>query len=153
MCSPIPWTAASIQGLCATSLCHPLWFLTIESLIACSPYTSQSWLWMSAGFVFLSFKKRITDRISHVAGFSIFLNILNTGRCVNVIRMSANWVRDFQKDQQTLHAWAPWWPQCCSSNICKRNLFCGYAWYVLSVEETCVKVSNIKHTTVYAWSA
>jgi hypothetical protein len=30
---------------------------------------------MSAGFMFLAFKKRITDSISHAAGFSIFLNI------------------------------------------------------------------------------
>jgi hypothetical protein len=33
---------------------------------------------MSASFMFLAFKKRITERISHVAGFSIFLNIANT---------------------------------------------------------------------------
>jgi hypothetical protein len=39
---------------------------TIES---CFPYTSQSWLWISAGFMFLAFKKRITDRITHAAGF------------------------------------------------------------------------------------
>jgi hypothetical protein len=32
---------------------------------------------MSTAFMFLAFKKRITDRISHVAGFLIFLNILN----------------------------------------------------------------------------
>jgi hypothetical protein len=51
--------------------------LTTESLMACSPYTSQSWR-MSAGFLFLAFKKRITGRISHVVGFSIFLNIVNT---------------------------------------------------------------------------
>jgi hypothetical protein len=51
---------------------------TIESLMACSPYTSQSWRRMSAGFMFLIFKKRITERISHAAGFSIFLNIVNT---------------------------------------------------------------------------
>ena len=34
--------------------------------------------WISAGFMFFAFKKRITDRISHVAGFSTFLNIINT---------------------------------------------------------------------------
>jgi hypothetical protein len=51
---------------------------TIESLMACSPYTSQSWRWMSASFMFLAFKKRITDCISHVVGFSIFLNIVIT---------------------------------------------------------------------------
>jgi hypothetical protein len=28
--------------------------------------------------MFLAFKKRITDRILHAAGFSIFLNIVNT---------------------------------------------------------------------------
>jgi hypothetical protein len=63
---------------------------TIESLMACSPNTSQSWR-MSAGLMFLAFKKRITDRILHVALFSIFLNVLkHTGRCVNVVRLSAN---------------------------------------------------------------
>jgi hypothetical protein len=39
---------------------------------------------MSAGFMFLAFKKRITERISQAAGYSIFLNIVNTGKCVNV---------------------------------------------------------------------
>jgi hypothetical protein len=52
--------------------------LTIESLMACSPYTSQSWWWMSAGAMFLASKKQIIDHISHAAGFSIFLNIVNT---------------------------------------------------------------------------
>jgi hypothetical protein len=33
---------------------------------------------MPAGFMFLAFKKRITDRIAHAAGFSIFLNIAST---------------------------------------------------------------------------
>jgi hypothetical protein len=33
---------------------------------------------MSASFMFPAFKKRITDHISSVVGFSIFLNILNT---------------------------------------------------------------------------
>jgi hypothetical protein len=49
--------------------------LTIELLMACSLYTSQSWRWISVGFMFLAFKKRITDRISHAAGFSIFLKL------------------------------------------------------------------------------
>jgi len=51
---------------------------TIELLMACSPYTSQSWRWISAGVMFSAFKKRITDRISRAAGFSVFLNIINT---------------------------------------------------------------------------
>jgi len=51
---------------------------TIELLMACSPYTSQSWRWISASFMFFTFKKRITDRVSHAAGFSIFLNIINS---------------------------------------------------------------------------
>ena len=50
---------------------------TIELLMACSPYTSQSWR-ISAGFIFFAFKKQITDRISRAVGFSIFLNIINT---------------------------------------------------------------------------
>jgi hypothetical protein len=44
-----------------------------------------------------------------------------------VLQLSANCVRAFQKDQQTLHACASKWPQSCSGNICKRNLICGYA--------------------------
>jgi hypothetical protein len=51
---------------------------TIESLMTRSPDNSESWRWMSAGFMFLAFKKRITECISHAAGFSIFLNIVNT---------------------------------------------------------------------------
>jgi len=51
---------------------------TIELLMACSPYTSQSWQWISAGFVFFAFKKQITDRISHAAWFYVFLNVINT---------------------------------------------------------------------------
>jgi hypothetical protein len=50
----------------------------IETRPACSLYASQSWRWMSAGFMFLAFKKRTTDRISDAAGFSTFLNIVNT---------------------------------------------------------------------------
>jgi hypothetical protein len=49
------------------------------------------------------------------------------GQCVNLVRLSANCVCAFQKNQQTLHACASYWPQRCSANICKRNLFCGYA--------------------------
>jgi hypothetical protein len=33
---------------------------------------------MSARFMFLAFKKQITDRIAYVADFSIFLIIVNT---------------------------------------------------------------------------
>jgi hypothetical protein len=48
-------------------------------------------------------------------------------RCIDAVRLSWNCVRAFTKDQYILHAWAPLWPQRCSGNICKRNLFCGYA--------------------------
>jgi hypothetical protein len=30
-----------------------------------------------------------------------------------------------QQNQQTWHACTPLWPQRCSGNICKRNLFFG----------------------------
>jgi hypothetical protein len=50
---------------------------TISSLMTFSPYTSHTWRWISAGFTFLAFKKRITDRIWQSAGRSIILNILN----------------------------------------------------------------------------
>jgi hypothetical protein len=62
---------------------------------------------MSAGFMFLAFKKRITDRISRATGFSIFLeHFKHTGRCANAVRLFANCVLAFQKDQQTLYACA-----------------------------------------------
>ena len=51
---------------------------TTELLMACSPYMSQNWRWISASVMFFAFKKRITDRISRAAGFFIFLNIINT---------------------------------------------------------------------------
>jgi hypothetical protein len=54
----------------------------------------------------------------------------HTGRCVNAVRLTANGVRAFPKDQQTLHKCAPSWPQRCSDSICKRNSFCGYASYI-----------------------
>jgi len=50
---------------------------TIKLFMACSAYTSQSW-WLWASFMFFAFKKWVTDRISHAAGFSIFLNFINT---------------------------------------------------------------------------
>jgi hypothetical protein len=43
--------------------------------------------------------------------------------------LSASRVRPIPNDQQTLHACAPSWPQRCRGNICKRNIFCGYASY------------------------
>jgi hypothetical protein len=47
----------------------------------------------------------------------------HTGRGVNAVWLSSNWVRPFPKDQQTLHKCAPSWPQRCSDNTCKQNLF------------------------------
>ena len=84
---------------------------TDELLMECSPYKSQSWR-ISAGFMLFTFKKKITDCISHAAGFSIFLNIINTARCVNAVQMSVNCIRALPQHQQTRHARAPSWPQC-----------------------------------------
>jgi len=92
---------------------------TTEILKACSPYKSQSWR------ISACFKKRITDRISHAAGFSIFLNIINITRCINTVWMSANCVCALPQNQQTRHTCAPSWPQCCSGSISYRNLFSG----------------------------
>jgi len=39
--------------------------------------------------------------------------------------MSANCVRALPRNQQTRHPCAPTWPQRCSSNIHKWNLFSG----------------------------
>jgi len=50
---------------------------TIELLVTCSPYTSHNWQWISVSVVSFTSKKQITDHISHAAGFSIFLNIIN----------------------------------------------------------------------------
>jgi len=49
----------------------------------------------------------------------------HTARCVNTVQMSANCVHALTKNKKTQHAWAPSWPQSCSGNIRKRNLFSG----------------------------
>jgi len=49
----------------------------------------------------------------------------HTARCVNTVQMSANCIRALTKNQKTQHACTPSWPQRCSSNIRKRNLFSG----------------------------
>jgi hypothetical protein len=89
--------------------------------MACSPYTSQSWRWMSVSFMFLRPPFTCGGLLDSLEHFK------HRRRCVNVVRLSANSVRAFQKNQQTLHARVPWWPQGCWGNICKWNLFCGYA--------------------------
>jgi hypothetical protein len=90
---PLHWSSCTFSHLSLNSHTH---LHTTELLMACSPYTSQSWQ-ISAGFMFFAFKKRITDRISHAVGFSVFLNVINTARCVNSVKMSANWVRALTK--------------------------------------------------------
>jgi hypothetical protein len=72
---PLRGSSCIFSRLSLKCLTHPL---TIEPLMEHCPYTTQSWRWMSPGYMLLEFKKRITDHISHVAGFAIFLNILNT---------------------------------------------------------------------------
>jgi len=52
-------------------------------------------------------EQHITDRMSHAAGFSVFLNIINTTRCVDNFQMSVNCIPAFQQNQQTWHACAP----------------------------------------------
>jgi hypothetical protein len=63
-----------LRGSSFTFLHHSLKCLThhrtIESLMACSPYTSQSWQWMSGGFMFLAFKKQITQHMQLASWFS-----------------------------------------------------------------------------------
>jgi hypothetical protein len=73
----------------------------IESLMAFSQYTSQSWRWMSAGCTFLAFRKRITDCISQAAGSSIVLNILNTQNdasprsdCLKIVSVACQWIKE-----------------------------------------------------------
>jgi hypothetical protein len=44
----------------------------------------------------------------------------HTGRCINLVQLSANGIRTFPKDPQTLHVCAPSWPQRCSSNNCEQ---------------------------------
>jgi hypothetical protein len=63
--------------------------------------------------------------------FSFLEHCKHTGPYINVVWLSANGIRAFPKDQQTLHAWALSWVQRCNGNICKHNLFCGYDLYVL----------------------
>jgi hypothetical protein len=72
-----------------------------------------------------------TDYRAHFSCGGLFSSLehcKHTGRCINAVWLSANGVRALPKDPQTLHACAPSWPQRCSGNICKQNLFCGYAW-------------------------
>ena len=80
MMPPATTDGQPLRGSSCTFLCPSLnsriHLRTIELLMACSRYVSQSW-WISAGFMFFAFKKRITDRISHAMGFCIFLNIIN----------------------------------------------------------------------------
>ena len=67
-----------IMHICTPSLNSRTHLCTTELHMACSPHTSKSWWWISAGFMFFALQKRITDYVSHAAGFSIFLNIINT---------------------------------------------------------------------------
>jgi hypothetical protein len=39
--------------------------------------------------------------------FNFLEHFKHTGQCINMVRLSANCVRAFQKDQQTLHACSP----------------------------------------------
>jgi hypothetical protein len=71
--------------------------------MACSPYTSQTWRWMSAGF-YISCNQE-TDYRAHFTcgGLLDFLeHCKHTGQCVNAVRLSAYRIRAFPKDQQTL---------------------------------------------------
>jgi hypothetical protein len=71
--------------------------------------------------MFLAFKKRITEHIHTRRASRFFEHCKHRGWCVNAVRLSTNGGHAFPKDQQTLHACGPSWPQRCSSNICKRN--------------------------------
>jgi len=69
-----------------------------------------------------------TDYRPHFAcgGILWFLkHYKHTARCVNTARMYANCVRALPQNQQTRRACAPSWPQRCSGNIRRRNLFFG----------------------------
>jgi len=66
----------------------------------------------------------------------------HTARCVNTVQMSANCVRALTKNPKTRHACAPSWPQRCSGNIRKRNLFSGYPSYMNDISRQFVSISN-----------
>ena len=102
-------------------------FLTIPSLMAFSPYTSHIWQWISAGFTFLAFKKRIRDRISQLAGRSIILKILNTQQYANTICFSCIGVCGLPMNEGRQDACAKSLTQRCSGNIRKRYLLSEYA--------------------------
>ena len=57
---PLRGSSCTFSHPSLNSCTHPR---TIELLMACSPYTSQSWRWISAGFMFFAFKK--TDYRPH----------------------------------------------------------------------------------------
>ena len=48
-----------------------------------------------------------------------------TAQCVNTVWVSVNCIHAMPQNQQTRHACTPSWPQHCSGNIRKRNLFSG----------------------------
>jgi len=67
----------------------------------------------------------------------------HTARCVNTVQMSANFVRALTKNPKTRHACAPSWPQRCSDNIRKRNLFSGYPSYVWHLHTSIVNGADM----------
>jgi hypothetical protein len=87
-----------------------------------SAHSTMSDPWIDPGKVVLEF-------MWSICLYKYVEHVKHTGRCVNAVRLSENGVRAFQKDQQNLHKCVPSWPQRCSDNICKRNLFCGHALY------------------------
>jgi hypothetical protein len=131
---PLRWSSCTFPHPALKCLTH---LLTTESLMACSPYTSQSWRWMSADFMFSCIPG--TDYRPHFTygGLLDFLeHCKRAGQCANVVRVAAKCVHAFQKDQQSPLACAPYWPQHCTGNICKRNLFCGYTSYNVKISES-----------------
>jgi hypothetical protein len=74
--------------------------------VACLSYTSQSWC-KSVGFISCIQETDYREHFTCGGLLDFCEHFKHTGRCVNMVWLSANCVRAFQKDQQTLHACAP----------------------------------------------
>jgi hypothetical protein len=84
-----PWNAALIQALHATPMSRPLTMNVSQFHDSCIQEMDYGLDFTCGGLL---------DFLKHCK---------HTGWCVNVVWLSANCVRAFQKDRQTLHACAP----------------------------------------------
>ena len=73
---------------------------TIQLLMACSPYTPQSWWRISAGFMFFAYKKWITDGFTCGRILYFLKHYTHTAQCMNTVQMSAYCVWALPQNQK-----------------------------------------------------